>query len=296
MIFQRNWSCGSMDAAEAQPMKPTNVHQPESLQQPSKPFFIMDWLDQMINETDLTMAQKIIQTPPAKQSVSTVSTLASAYESSPTSVASKQLTLQTSTANSNNNCWRKRSVAIGNAWNARGLQKAKSGKWTEALVAWENALEIRTQVLGHEHLEVANTCNNMGIALVKLNRIVEAVDYLQRALTIRAEQYGRQHEVIASTLHNLGNVLQAGGELEAAVNCFCETKKLQEHLLGPYHVQVARACIAMGHTYYQATEYNDAREAYLDALLVFERANVSSSNPEVRNTLADVHELNRLLE
>lgn len=94
----------------------------------------------------------------------------------------------------------------------------------------------------------------------------------------------------------MGNVLQQSGNLEAAIQCFCETKKLQEHVHGPHHVQVARACVAIGQTYYQAAELSDAREAYGDALSIFRSAGLDEeTNLEVRNVLEDVAELDKLL-
>jgi hypothetical protein len=52
-----------------------------------------------------------------------------------------------------------KSIQMGNGWNAKGLKKAKSGLWQDALLFWDNALEIRFQVLGHQHLDVADTRN-----------------------------------------------------------------------------------------------------------------------------------------
>jgi hypothetical protein len=192
--------------------------------------------------------------------------------------------------------FRKRGIKAGNSYNAKGLAQAKAGSWNKALVCWENALEIRLQVLGESHLDVANTLNNIGIALGKLNRVDQAIDALGRALSIRVEHFGREHEQVASALHNLGNIFQQGNDLESAVKCFAESKKLNEVALGPHHVQVARACVAMGHVYQEANEHQDAIEAYHDALDIFELAGLDKDDVEVQNTLDGVDEVNRLLE
>jgi len=247
-----------------------------------KPFFIMDWLEQ-VDRRDLAMVQQMLQEP---NNDPTARRLFGSPSRSPSSTPMKT---------NDESPFRRRSVELGNGWNAKGLQKAKLGAWEEALSCWENALEIRTQVLGLNHLDVANTHNNMGIAMGKLGRIDDAVVFLQKALKIRTEHYGGEHTEVAATLHNIGNVLQQGGDLESAVECFCESKRLQEKLLGPNHVQVARACIAMGHTYYHAMEYKDAREAYGDALSIFKRAGVPIDNVEVQNTIRNVDELNHFL-
>jgi tetratricopeptide (TPR) repeat protein len=258
-----------------------------SLEGAPKPFFIFDWLEQ-VNPDDLELARKMLQTPKKadkRNSEEKVIVKNVRKELFPPSAPSDSKTGVSH--------FHQRSIAIGNGWNAKGLKKAKVGAWNDALACWGNALEVRTQVLGETHIDVANTCNNIGIALGKLDRFEEAVSTLHRALDIQTGHYGREHSEVAATLHNIGNVLHQAGELESAIQCFCETKLLQEKLLGPYHVQVARACIAIGHIYYEAEDYKDAREAYLDGLSIFERGGVPLTDVEVRTTLADVKRLDR---
>ena len=202
--------------------------------------------------------------------------------------------------NNNNNTqpmspFRKRSIAIGNGYNAKGLAKAKKGSWESALACWENALEIRTQVLGETHPDVANTCNNIGIALGKLERYDAAIEVLERALELRAKYYGtREHVEVAATLHNIGNVLHAAQDCAGAIQCFWDAKLLQEQLLGSNHVQVARACVAIGNVYYEALQHEDAREAYYDALQIFSNANLPQTHPEVMAIQADLQDIERL--
>lgn len=242
---------------------------PEPEDDMPKPFFIMDWLEK-VDSRALEKAQRMLQSSNTPKKT----------KSFPKKPANNFL---------------KRSISMGNGWNAKGLQRAQNGKWEDALRCWINALEIRTQILGEDHIDTANTANNIGIALGKLNRIDEAILYLKQALEIRIHHFGRENSQVAATYHNLGNVFQQGGLLEEAVNCFHESKKLQEKILGPYHVEVARSYVSMGHTYVQAEQYRDAREAYRDALYVFQRAGLLKENMEVQAVLADVRDLDQLL-
>ena len=192
--------------------------------------------------------------------------------------------------------FKRKSIAIGNGWNAKGLQKAKKGSWESALLCWQNALEIREQVLGDSHPDTANTLNNCGIAMGKLGRFDEAIEVLERALEIRAEHYGtRQHPEVAATLHNIGNVLHQAQDRAGAIQCFWDAKLLQEKILGPDHVQVARACVAIGNVYYEALQYDDAREAYHDALLVFTNAGLAADHAEVLAMQQDISDLDAII-
>jgi hypothetical protein len=58
-------------------------------------------------------------------------------------------------------------------------------------------------------------------------------------------------------------------------------------------VEVARSCIAIGHTYFQGDALLDAREAYLDALSIFQRVRLPDSDPEVQSTLCDIRDLEK---
>jgi hypothetical protein len=148
-----------------------------TLEDAPKPFFIFDWLDE-VKPDDLERARKMLQT--SKKSSGSITEENDSEEnvrkeSFPAKTPSNSTTMSPKTGVSH---FLQRSIAIGNGWNARGLQKAKKGAWSEALVCWENALEVRTQVLGEMHIDVANTCNNIGIALGKLDRFEEAVSTL----------------------------------------------------------------------------------------------------------------------
>jgi Tetratricopeptide repeat len=335
-----------------------------------KPFFVMDWLED-INPRDLELARQMLQTPTKKRSTSLIpspvmshqlssrrnsqesqqdrqrhqrrdsspstrsninlptldrtreepahssicrrlfsaeassrdqaSTASTETPGTPPAVASPVATPKTTAANqpltppAQMSPFRKRSIAIGNGWNAKGLHKAKRGSWESALTCWENALVIRSQVLGESHPDVANTCNNIGIALGKQGRYDAAIEMLEKALELRAKHYGtRKHASVAATLHNIGNVLHAARDYAGAIQCFWDAKLLQEQLLGPNHIQVARACVAIANVYNEAFQYLDAREAYLDALKTFQGAGLPEDDPEVVGIRVDLQEVEHL--
>lgn len=305
---------------------------------PPKPFFIMDWLEQ-VDPTALQLAQKMLQTPQRdtgrngraprdigvtlqprllfhghdhETQVSTTTTPPLMSETMRmTSLAAvgdeQQEVIKTEvksspTPTTPGSFFRQRSISIGNGWNAKGLAKAKLGNWEDALMCWENALEIRTQVLGEDHVDVANTYNNMGIAYGRIGQISQALSFLENALDIRTKHYGENHPQVAATLHNMGNALQQAGELDAAVDCFARAKNIQQDLYNDHHhIQVARASLAMGHAYYQGKHYEKAHEAFCESLGIFERLSAEEDEggtkyaSEIRDTRADVQELEALM-
>ena len=305
--------------------KPIKLDEECQQQQGDVPFFIMEYLEQVDPEA-MELAQRILQTSPhgkakresraytipplldllsPRQKHQVIRSPRSHAASSDLKPISKHLS----------EGFQQRSITVGNGYNAKGILKARQGRWVEALACWEDALEIRTQIASSDGdhtsqnespnqllLDVANTRNNIGIALGKLNRIEEAVESLQAALAIRQQEYGcsagaaatgrRGHPEIAATLHNLGNVYQQAGDFSDAIFYFGECRRYQELWHGTVsHVEVARACLAMGHTYHQAGAYQDAQAAYHDALEIFAQVGLSEEDPEVGATWDDIHDL-----
>jgi tetratricopeptide (TPR) repeat protein len=262
-----------------------------------KPFFIMDWLEQ-VDQADLERAQRMLKTPKRESRSNSQNFLSDVVV--PTSLFASESS-QSSRSGSNEqglsptSFFRRRSISMGVGWNAKGLAKAKNGLWEDALACWENALAIRVQILGEDHIDVANTYNNMGIAYGKLDQPSQAISALQMALEIRIKEHGEKHCEVAATLHNMGNILQQSGDLEASIEYFTRAKDVQESMFTHQHVQVARACVAMGHAFFQGKHYEKSHEAFCEALVIFERLrdgeDLASEIEATRNEIQDIEEL-----
>ena len=286
--------------AEDDPFVPSRQGATKNIPMDDKPFFIMDWLEKIIPK-DLEIAQQFLYTPNKQtQPTDAKQLLEGSFPRelfTPSSPPKCESTMASS-SHREKSYFYKKSVTIGNAWNAKGLQKAQKDHWDEALLCWQNALEVRLQILGEDHLDVANTYNNIGIAQGKIGSYAEAIDSLGRAQAIRSKQLGEEHTEVAATLHNIGNVHQQSGNFAKAVEFFALSKQLQETHLGKNHVQVARASIAIGHAHFQAGEWVKSREAYTGAMESLLRYSSKEEDDEVKHLkedLLDVEaELNRL--
>jgi len=211
--------------------------------------------------------------------------------------------------------FKKRSMALGNGWNAKGLTKAKQGQWEAALACWDNALEIRLQITDpscrKDQLEVANTWNNRGIALGKLGQYHNALEALEEAYQIRNALLGGDtegHPQVVSTLHNIANVHQQQGDLTTALKVFGKAKSLLAKSAYQNNgnngnksnnndpMLLARICTAIGHIYYQAQQWIDSRDAYQDALnvlLKLDSTDTDSSPSSKTEQQCQIYELQR---
>lgn len=244
------------------------------------PFFIMDFLERM-DPQSIALAQQLLQQKPHPRNSILLPSLSRSQDGSddtPSIQPREEVNIAPSP-------FLDRSIQIGNKYNARGIEKAQKGEWDAALKQWKDALEIRTQIYGPSHIDVANVCNNIGIAYGKLHQYPNALLYLHRAFDIRIEQ---GYDEVATTLHNIGNIYQQMNELTFAIQYFVQCKRLQEEIVPTPHMDIARTCIAIGHTYCLALAYDDAREAFGDALTIFEELKLPLDHPEYAATRADV--------
>jgi tetratricopeptide (TPR) repeat protein len=246
------------------------------------PFFIMDFLEHM-DPQSIALAQKLLEQKPRPRNSILLPTLSRNQDGSDDTPSIQPRDEQE--FNITPSPFLQRSIQIGNKYNARGIEKAQKGDWDAALKHWKDALEIRSQIYGPSHIDVANVCNNIGIAYGKLHQYSNALLYLHRAFDIRIEQ---GYDEVATTLHNIGNIYQQMNELTIAIQYFVQCKRLQEEMVPTPHMDVARTCIAIGHTYCLALAYDDAREAFGDAVAIFEELRLPLDHPEYAATLADV--------
>lgn len=272
-----------MDAA-SRTFSPTSV---QDVLEDVKTNAVFDWIKQLID--DKARSSSSYNTPTKSAPEESIPELAST-KTPPKHPLSPQVSKMPMTVS-----FRKQSEAVGAGWNAKGLQKAAKQDWKGALKCWENALEIRLQVLGDNHKDVANTMNNAGIAMGRLGREEGAMDHLEKALVIRTKLYGTEHADVAATLHNIGNVKQQMGDYHGALESFTEAKRTQQHLRGDSSVQVARAWNAIGHVHFQGDDFKEARDAYNHALDTFQRAGRAENDLEVEHTMLDLKEAEQLL-
>lgn len=296
---------GSKHARERNVSPSTVVSIPSTTNGGSSPrFFILDWLEKL-NAKEMDQANKVIE---ENRLVTPKKTKKHIDDENPADWIPKNIGSTTRTpltpprhpsinpSRPMPSTFRAKKEAVGNGWNAKGVQKAKCENWEDALACWEKALEIRLQVFGDVHKDVANTLNNMGVALGRLERHGEAMELLERALKVRTAIYGKGHLEIAATLHNIGNVLQQMDDYSGALKCFLETKRIQEELLGDRDIQVARTLNAIGHLHFECAQaYKKALEAYTEARDVFLRAGINEGNEELQNTYLDIAEVEQLV-
>lgn len=163
----------------------------------------------------------------------------------------------------------------------------REGKFNEAALAAQQALEIREQVLGPDHLEVAAALGNLAIAHAKNRAIAKAAPLFERALVIREKVLGPEHPLVATSLSNLANIHQFRGDLTKAEEFIGRALGIREKSLGPEHVDVAASLNNLANLYLFKGQYSKAESLHERALAIREKAFAPDSR-EIAESLSNL--------
>ena len=105
------------------------------------------------------------------------------------------------------------------------------GKMHEALEVHLKAKNLRVQLFGENHLEVAASLSNISKVYKAQKNFMHAKAALEQAYTIQKERLGKRHKYVADTEEGMGSLLRAmgsGEEAKAFLKKAKGTKKINE--------------------------------------------------------------------
>jgi len=149
------------------------------------------------------------------------------------------------------------------------------------------ALALRQDALGADHLAVASSLNNLALVRHSMGEYPEAAELHRRALDVKIEALGPEHPNVATSLGNLANVRKAQGEYDEAVRLYERATQIFEATVGPDHPDLATALHNFGGLL-------GGRRQYAAAIPYFERAlamREHSYGPEHANVADTLHDL-----
>ena len=109
----------------------------------------------------------------------------------------------------------------------------------KAMELFQQALSLRKQCLGLNHVDVATTLNNIGRIHVQRDRFDEALKYYQNALRIRRVCLGTDSLDYAATAFNAGQSLHQKGDFDEAIELYHEFLRVASVKFGKSHRDVA---------------------------------------------------------
>lgn len=190
--------------------------------------------------------------------------------------------------------------------------------FTQAVLSYEAALEIRTQAVGEGSLKVANVKHCIGVALLKSSlpehlteqlsgegsrstaaedttnneqqaTLCQAVRFLERSLNVRRRKLGANHIDVAESEHYLGVALShvSGDRMKEALQLLHNAFRMRCTILGGQNNSVvAESLRGLGVAYQKSGNQRRAIQAFAFALSVHESVHGEASSEVAVDLLA----------
>lgn len=146
------------------------------------------------------------------------------------------------------------------------------GLYKQSAPLLEKAFELRQEVFGENHIEVAESLYNLSLLCAEEAKYDEAENLGKRSLTIREKVLGPEHPDTAEGLSNLGEIYRKMGKFDEAESFFRRSLDIREKALEPEHVDVASSLNSLANVAQHQGKYDLAEPLYKRALKIWEKA------------------------
>ncbi len=158
------------------------------------------------------------------------------------------------------------------------------GEYSAAETNLRIALDIRGNVLGEDHAEVAESLDGLAGLLSIQGKLSEAEPLSRQALAIRVKAFGEEHPDVAKSLNNLAELLASEGKAEEAEAMYRRALAMERALLGQEHRDVATTLHNLATLLQSQGRPAEAEPLFREALAM-RRALVGDEHPDVASTL-----------
>jgi tetratricopeptide (TPR) repeat protein len=168
------------------------------------------------------------------------------------------------------------------------------GDLDQALRIYSNALSLRRQLFGNDHLDVAAIFYNSGQTLHQKGRLDEAMELYGGFLRIARKRLGHNHRDVAIMLKCMAQIHHERSEFNDACKLYQEALRVGQAALGLNHPEIASTLNKLGNCLYEMGDTEGALKIYQEGLKV-ERAVLNPSHPNIVVTLTNIGQIHKLL-
>jgi serine/threonine protein kinase/tetratricopeptide (TPR) repeat protein len=144
-------------------------------------------------------------------------------------------------------------------------------RYQEAETLFRSALDLRKQVFGEQHPQVASSLNNLALLMFDIGDYESAESLQRECLEMRRRLLGNEHPDVAGSLGNLGAALWYKGDYEGAAEVKGEALAIYRRILGPDHRSIANALNNLGAVMADGGDYAAAEPLFREALAMDRR-------------------------
>jgi tetratricopeptide (TPR) repeat protein len=152
-----------------------------------------------------------------------------------------------------------------------GWYLRERGQYQEAEAPLQQALTLREQNLGSEHLDTALSLSVLGLLYHAQGQYEQAEPLYVRALSIYEKQLGANHPSTATSLNNLAGLYRSQGKDAQAEPLYVRALSIYEKQLGANHPNTATCLNNLALLYNNQGKYAQAEPLYVQALSIYEK-------------------------
>jgi serine/threonine protein kinase len=158
------------------------------------------------------------------------------------------------------------------------------GLFDQASALMQQALDVRRQNLGGDHLVISNSLNSLASLYYSTGRLDESEKLFREALEIRLRVQGEDHLEVSTCLNNLAMTVKALGRYDEAEPMYRRALEIRRQHHGSEHLQIANSLNNLGMFLYRKGELPEAEELFREALAM-NRKLLGDVHPEVSANL-----------
>lgn len=134
----------------------------------------------------------------------------------------------------------------GTLMNTMGLVYRSLGLYDSAVPLLEKSLNVRRNLFGGEHIDVARSLNDLGWVMINKQNAASADPLLTEALAMRRKLLGNQNKNVAESINLLAQVRYQRGDFASAEELNREALAMRRKVLGNEHQDVAQSLNNLG--------------------------------------------------
>jgi tetratricopeptide (TPR) repeat protein len=150
-----------------------------------------------------------------------------------------------------------RNLDAADAFYIEGKFKAYMKQWEGAEEAYNQALEIRKQVLGERHAVVGMMHSAIARMYQEQERWEEAEKNYLQAIDVRKEALGERHTEVADTYHKLAFMRCLQKQWDEATLLYQKTLEIKRERLGEVHWRFAETCFMMAEMFQKMHKWKE---------------------------------------
>lgn len=161
--------------------------------------------------------------------------------------------------------------SLWRALNSKADSLYEQGKYSEAVQATKEALEVAEKTFGRIHPATANSLNILGELYQMQGNYASAEPLFKQSLAIREKTLGYDHPNVAASLNNLALLYKTQGNFVVATSLYKRALSIYKKNYGSDHPYVATALNNLAGLYYSKGEYGKAEPLFKHALRIAEK-------------------------